>query len=108
MDYYQNGGGAVAQLQWSSPSTTKATIPQTQLNPFTNPPPGVVMNTPTNGSTFTASASVTMNASAAGQYNNIASVGFYLNGVFQGSVSNLPYTLTATGLARSEKRRVGK
>jgi uncharacterized repeat protein (TIGR03806 family) len=99
MDYYQNGGGAVAQLQWSSPSTTKATIPQTQLYPYSNPPPGVVMNTPTNGSTCTATASVTMNASAAGQYNNIASVGFYVNGVFQGSVSNLPYTLTTTGLA---------
>ena len=99
MDYYQNGGGAVAQLQWSSPSTTEATIPQTQLNPYTNPPSGVVMNPPTNGLTYTASASVTMNASAAGQYNNIASVGFYVNGVFQGSVSNLPYTLTATGLA---------
>jgi hypothetical protein len=99
MDYYQNGGGAVAQLQWSSPSTVKATIPQPQLYPYTNPPPGVVMNTPTNGSTYTASASVTMNASAAAQYNNLVSVGFYLNGVFQGSVSNLPYTLTATGLA---------
>ena len=58
-----------------------------------------MLNTPTNGSTNTASASVTMNASAAGQYNNIASVGFYVNGAFQGSVSNLPYTLTATGLA---------
>jgi len=99
MDYYQNGGGAVAQLQWSSPSTTQVTIPQTQLNPYTNPPPSVVLNTPTNGSTYTASASVTMNASAAGQYNNIASVGFYVNGAYQGSVSNLPYTLTATGLA---------
>ena len=98
MDYYQNGGGAVAQLQWNSPSTVEATIPQTQLNPFTNPPPGVVLNAPANGATYTASASVTMNASAAGQYNNIASVGFYLNGAPQGSVSNLPYTLTSTGL----------
>ncbi|HEY5041370.1 MAG TPA: chitobiase/beta-hexosaminidase C-terminal domain-containing protein [Verrucomicrobiae bacterium] len=99
MDYYQNGGGAVAQLQWSSPSTTKVTIPQTQLNPFTNPPPGVVLNSPADGSTYTAASSVTMNASAAGQYNNIDNVAFYVNGAYQGSVSNLPYTLTATGLA---------
>ena len=99
MDYFQGSGGASVKLEWSSPSTTRAVIPQTQINPYTNPPPGVVMNTPTNGSTCTASASVTMNASAAGQYNNIASVGFYVNGVLQGSVSNLPYTLTATGLA---------
>lgn len=34
MDYFQAGGGAVAQLSWSSPSTTPAIIPQTQLYPF--------------------------------------------------------------------------
>jgi hypothetical protein len=98
MDYFQGSGGASAELEWSSPSTTRAVIPQTQLYPFTNPPPGVVLNTPTNGSTYTASASVTMNASAAAQYNSITSVGFYVNGVLQGSVSNLPYTMTVTGL----------
>ena len=31
MEYYENGGGAVAQLLWSSPSTTKAAIPTSQL-----------------------------------------------------------------------------
>jgi uncharacterized repeat protein (TIGR03806 family) len=98
LDYFQGTGGASIKLEWSSPSTTRAVIPQTQLYPYTNPPPSVVLNAPTNSSTYTASASVTMNATAAGQYNNIASVGFYLNGAFQGSVSNLPYTLTATGL----------
>jgi hypothetical protein len=99
MDYFQGSGGASAKLEWSSPSSVRAVIPTTQLYTYTNPPPDVVLNTPANGSTFTASASVTLNASAAGQYNDIASVGFYLNGVFQGSVSNLPYTLTVTGLA---------
>ena len=39
MDYYENGGGAQAALSWSSPSTTKAIIPQAQLYPVTNPPP---------------------------------------------------------------------
>jgi uncharacterized repeat protein (TIGR03806 family) len=98
LDYYQGTGAASIKLEWSSPSTARAVIPQTQLYPYINPPPSVVINTPTNGSTYTASASVTMNATAAGQYNNIASVGFYLNGTFLGSISNLPYTLTATGL----------
>ena len=28
MEYYENGGGAVAQLRWSSPSTPKGLIPQ--------------------------------------------------------------------------------
>ena len=33
MDYYENGGGAVARLLWSSPSQTRQVIPQTQLYP---------------------------------------------------------------------------
>jgi uncharacterized repeat protein (TIGR01451 family) len=36
MDYYENGGGAAAQLRWSSPSQLKEIIPQTQLY---RPPP---------------------------------------------------------------------
>jgi hypothetical protein len=39
MDYYQNQGGAVAYLSWSSPSTAKAIIPQAQLYATTNHPP---------------------------------------------------------------------
>lgn len=31
MEYYENGGGALAQLLWSSPSTTKQGIPTSQL-----------------------------------------------------------------------------
>jgi hypothetical protein len=33
MEYYENGGGAVAQLRWSSPSTPKQIIPQAALSP---------------------------------------------------------------------------
>jgi len=33
MDYFENGGNASAQLQWSSASQTKQIIPQTQLYP---------------------------------------------------------------------------
>jgi len=36
MEYYENGGGAVAQLRWSATGLTKEIIPQTQLYPFTN------------------------------------------------------------------------
>jgi len=33
MQYYQGSGGSVARLRWSSPSTQKQIIPQTQLTP---------------------------------------------------------------------------
>ncbi|PYJ06703.1 MAG: hypothetical protein DME25_05995, partial [Verrucomicrobia bacterium] len=41
MEYYENGGGAVAKLSWSSPSTSKAIIPQSQLYPTNDLPPTV-------------------------------------------------------------------
>lgn len=33
IEYYENGGDAVAKLLWSSNSQTKQVIPQTQLYP---------------------------------------------------------------------------
>ncbi|MFZ2147682.1 MAG: PA14 domain-containing protein [Sedimentisphaerales bacterium] len=33
MEYYENSGGAVAELRWSSPSTSKQLIPQAALSP---------------------------------------------------------------------------
>jgi uncharacterized repeat protein (TIGR03806 family) len=102
MDYYQDGGGAVAELQWSSPSTTQAIVPQTQLYPYTNPPPTVVLSSPASGATYTASASVTLSTTAAAPYNPLSFVSFYTNNTLLGIVSNSStaplYTLTATGL----------
>ena len=99
MDYYQNGGGAVATLAWSSLSTPQATIPQTQLYPFTNPPPTVAITAPLAGASYTAAASVTISAAADAPNNPINGVSFYANNIFLGTVSSVPYTLTATGLA---------
>jgi hypothetical protein len=99
MDYYQNAGGAQAELQWSSPSTTLTVVPQTQLYPYTNPPPTVVLLSPTNNSSYTASASVTLSANADAPYNPLSKVDFYANSLYLGSISNAPYTLTTTGLA---------
>jgi len=100
MDYFQGGGGAVATLAWSSPSTPQVIIPQTQLYPITNPPPAVVLVAPTNSATnYTAAASVTISAEGDAAYNPISAVNFYMNNAFLGSVTNLPYTITATGLA---------
>jgi uncharacterized repeat protein (TIGR03806 family) len=63
-------------------------------------PPVAVLTDPTNGSVFTASASVALSADAASQYNEISNVDFYANNVLVGSVSNAPYTLTTIGLAQ--------
>ncbi len=98
MDFYNQIGGAQAQLYWSSPSTPNAIIPQTQLYPVTNPPPAVVLTSPASGSTFTASATVSLSADADAMYNPLSFVSFYTNGILVGSVSNAPYAFTVTGL----------
>src|ERR1017187_1803579 len=100
MDYFENGGGAQAQLFWSSPSTGPMTIiPQSQLYPVTNPPPSVTLTAPGNSSIYTAAASVTLSADAAAQYNSLSRVDFYANNTSLGSIVNNPYTLTTTGLS---------
>ncbi len=98
MDFFNQSAGAMAQLSWSSPSTANAIIPQTQLYPVTNPPPSVIITAPVPGSAYTASASVTLTADADTSYNPLASVSFYANGTFVGTVTNAPYTVTTTGL----------
>ena len=103
MEYYEDGGNASAELQWSSPSTAQAVIPQSQLNPYTNPPPTVVLSSPTNNSTYTAAASVTIGAMADAPYNPVSQVAFYANGSLLGDDHQQPYaplyTLTTTGLS---------
>jgi len=49
MEYYENGGGAVAQLRWSSPSTPKDFVPQAALAP----PVKASSPSPFNGATGT-------------------------------------------------------
>src|SRR5262249_1795733 len=92
-------GGAQAALYWSSPSTTNAIVPQTQLYPVTNPPPSVAITAPANGGAYTASASVTISADADAQFNPIGAVSFYANNNFLGSVSSVPSPLRPGGWA---------
>lgn len=104
MEYFEDAGNASATLSWETPSFPKTIIPRTQLYPNATRPPSVAMVAPTNGSTYRASASVTMAASAACGFNVPRWVDFYTNGAFCGSVSNSSSSLsnvmtrTLTGL----------
>ncbi len=98
VDYYQNTGADAVHLSWSSPSTPKAIIPQSQLYAAPNPGPGIALNAPTNAASFTAPASVTFSAAAAAQNNSIDYVSFYLGTRLIANVLASPYTFTTTGL----------
>jgi mono/diheme cytochrome c family protein len=104
LDYFYgatNSGGAQVTLSWSSPSTTLAVIPQSQLYPYTNPPPSIILTSPADSSAYTAFASVSTSAEADAPYNPIAKVDFYANGSLLGTLTNSSdaplYTLTTPG-----------
>ena len=97
--FYQNQGGAVAQLSWSSPSTPLQIIPESQLFPVTNPPPVVSLTSPANGAAATAAATLSLTATADALYNGLSGVDFYANENLLGSVTNAPYALTVPGVA---------
>ena len=96
MEYYENGGGAVCKLEWSSPSTVRQTIPTSQLFPPApiNRPPTVAWLAPASGTSITGPGSLLLSASASDTDGAIASVAFY-NGTNQlGVLTDAPYTFT--------------
>ena len=98
--YYQNDNGSQVSLSWSSPSTPFSVIPQSQLYPYTNPPPAVVISSPADSSIYTSSANVSIGVMADATYNSLSKVDFYANGGWLGSLSSTAtpplYSLTAT------------
>jgi hypothetical protein len=98
MEYYENGGGAVAQLSWSSPSTSKTIIPASQLYPVHNSPPYVFINSPLNGQSFSAAATITLNSTAGDSDGYVTSVDYYSGTNLLGRATNSPYYLTVPGV----------
>ncbi len=100
MAYYENGGGAVAQLSWSSPSTAKAIIPQSQLYPTNDLPPSVTLTSPTNGTSFSSGTNINLKASASDVDGSVSQVQFLAGTNVLGTVAGGPsYNFLWTGVA---------
>ena len=102
VEYYENAGDAAMYLNWSSEWLAKEIIPQTQLYPAgapTNNPPTVSITSPASGATFTAPASVTINATAADSDGTISSVAFYQGSTLLGTDTTSPYSYTWSSVA---------
>jgi hypothetical protein len=65
----------------------------------TNNPPTVSISSPANGATFTAPASVTINATAADSDGTISSVAFYQGSTLLGTDTSSPYSYTWSNVA---------
>lgn len=98
VEYYENGGGAVCKLEWSSPSTLRQYIPTSQLYPPIPPnlPPTVSWTSPAIGSTVAGPASIFLAASAGDSDGKVASVTFYNGSNPIAQLSNAPYAFTWT------------
>jgi hypothetical protein len=98
VEYYENGGGAVARLLWSSPSVAKEVIPSTQLYPpaTSNLPPIVTFTSPATGSVFVATSQVNLIADATDPDGAIFKVEFYANGVKIGEDNGSPFGISWT------------
>ena len=67
VEYFENKGESIAKLSWSSPSTPKAVVPQSQLYPagIVSPLPACVISaTPANASTLTTEATAQLSWTA--------------------------------------------
>lgn len=85
MDYYENGGGAVAKLEWSSPSQAREVVPQGRLYTAAPSPPAA----PT-GLTLAAPSSNQINLSWTDNASN--EQGF----IIDRSTDNVSFTQIAT------------
>jgi hypothetical protein len=80
MEYYENGGGAAAQLEWSSAAMPKTIIPETYLTPPNNTLPPFV--------TSPATASLTVGVVPSSCYEGAFSAAWGLDTLDRATVSN--------------------
>ncbi len=71
-------------------TVTNAVVPPTVMVAITNPP---------DGATFTAPATLEIDADATASSGNVTNVEFFTNGVSLGSVQNPPFSLTISNVA---------
>jgi len=96
VEYFENFGGANIKFEWSSASQAREIVPTSQL--YSNPTPTVSITSPANNTSFTAPATVTINANA-GDNGSVAKVDFYNGTTLLGSDNTSPYSYGWTNIA---------
>ncbi len=89
MEYYDNANPSTARLYWYMPSRQAATIiPQELLFPVT----GVVLTSPSNGSSFAPGTTVALTADVSDVAGTVTNVSFYQGATLIGSDTTAPYS----------------
>ena len=99
MEYYDNANPSTARLYWYMPSRQAATIiPQELLFPVT----GVVLTSPSNGSSFAPGTTVALTADVSDVAGTVTNVSFYQGATLIGSDTSAPYAVNWTNVATGE------
>ena len=89
LEYYENGGGAMASLSWASASQPKQIIPRARFSVQAEGPvnsnPTVTLVQPIGGAVYVAQSPVALSAEAVDSDGSIARVDFFADGVLIGS-----------------------
>ncbi|MCW5558970.1 MAG: hypothetical protein KIT22_14210, partial [Verrucomicrobiae bacterium] len=95
MDFYENGGGAVAQLRWRSARQSEQAIPASALRPPLpdNQAPTVRIVSPAGNQSFLLPDVVTLSAEVNDSNGNLSKVEFFANGFKLGETTDAPFRL---------------
>ncbi len=93
LEFYENGGGAVAQLRWRSASQPEQVIPASVLRPPlpVNQAPTVSIVSPTANHSFLLPAAMMLNAEVNDPNGNLSKVEFFANGNKLGETTEAPF-----------------
>lgn len=93
MEMYENGGGAVARLEWSAFGVTRQVVPATALLPPAPPnsPPVIQWRTPLADAIFFGPIGIPLEVTPTDSDGTIAKVEFFANGAKLGEVTRTPY-----------------
>jgi len=99
--FFEQGGDQVLSASYSGPGIGKQTIPASALYriaPATNQAPIVSITSPANNASFTAPASITINASASDADGSVSKVEFYNGITLLNSDATAPYAFAWTNV----------
>lgn len=91
LEFYENGGGAVSRLEWSSPSQARQVVPSIRLLP-PNQAPTLLLVSPAPGAILTERSVLALQMDASDPDGQVAKVEFFADGIQLGERTAPPFT----------------